>query len=73
MTEERLKELQCMRVCLKGLMDVRQALNDNRAVVISARGAEVQLHVCIYKPFGEEFDKFISTQLCRLQQAFDEA
>jgi hypothetical protein len=73
MTEARLEELQRMRVCLQGLMDVRLALNDNRAVVITARGSQVQLHVGTYHAFEEEFDKFISTQLCRLQQAFDEA
>lgn len=74
MTDTRLDELRRMNICLKGLMDVRLALNSNSIVEVRARGGQAAcLNVSVYPEFEQAFSEFISTQLCRLQQAFDEA
>lgn len=74
MTDGKLEELQRMQKCLKGLMDVRLALNNGAVVEIKARGGHTAcLNVSTDPTFEEAFDKFISTQLCRLQKSFDEA
>ena len=74
MTDAKLDDLRRMQVCLKGLMDIRLALNNNSVVEIRARGGNAAcLNTSTYPAFEEAFSEFISTQLCRLQKAFDEA
>lgn len=88
MTEAKLKELQQMQACIKGLESVRMALNaaendpclEIRITATHAGNAyrafedmPAYMPVDVYEPFNEAFSEFISTQLCRLQQAFDAA
>lgn len=74
MTDAKLDDLRRMQVCLKGLMDIRIALNNDAVIEVKARGGHTAcLNVSTYPQFEEAFSEFISTQLCRLQKAFDEA
>lgn len=74
MTDGKLEELQRMQKCLKGLMDVRIALNNDVVVEIKARGGHTAcLNISTYPGFEQAFNEFISTQLCRLQKSFDAA
>ena len=73
MTDAKLDDLKRMQVCLKGLMDVRIALNNNNVVEIRSRDSTACLNISTHPAFEQAFDEFISTQLCRLKKAFDEA
>lgn len=80
MTEAKLIKLKEMFGCISHLKEIRKALNDENKphinVTIAVHDEDMsydEMLVKSFPDFKEEFSKFISTQLRRLQQSFDEA